>query len=260
MGGARGGGGIASRATKNSPMARIPCLLPGLAAAGAAAVVALLLLSHRPELLDLAQAKGSPAAGGPVVVLTAGDSITAASYPGHLQALFDEAKLTVNVVNAGIKGHTSGEYLAYLKTSNLLQRTNPDFILLQLGTNDVRIDGDHAETSRFHRQMNEILDRMLSHQNPGGARPAVFLSTVPPVVVSVPRYFDASSKRRVTEEINPSIRRLARERQLPLVETYELFVRHPEWLPEIHPNEDGYRAMARQWFELLAPHVRRRAE
>lgn len=205
----------------------------------------------------------SPALGaagrGPVVILAAGDSITAATYPGHLQAMCDAAKLKVRVVNAGVKGHTSGEYLGYLKSSNVLAKTNPDVILLQLGTNDVRIDGDHTETPRFYRQMNEILDLMLRHRAPHDAAPDVFLSTIPPIVVSVPRRFDDSSRRRVTEEINPTIRRIARERGLPLFETYELFVRHPEWLPEIHPTEDGYRAMAHQWFEVLAPQLRRRA-
>lgn len=195
---------------------------------------------------------------GPVVILAAGDSITAASYPAYLQALFDAAKLKVRVVNGGVKGHTSGEYLTLLKRGGLVARTNPDFVLLQLGTNDVRTDADRTETGRFYRQMNEILDRVLGHRNPDGRRPAVFLATIPPVV-AVPRFFDESSRQRVTDEINPAIRRLARERGLPLVDTYELFVRHPEWLPEIHPNEEGYRAMARQWFEVLAPHVRRRA-
>lgn len=196
---------------------------------------------------------------GPIVVLAAGDSITAASYPAHLQALFDAAKLTVRVVNGGVKGHTSGEYLAFLKTSRLLRRTNPDFVLLQLGTNDVRIDADRTETPRFYRQMSEILDHVQDHRNPDGTRPVVFLSTIPPIVVTIPQRFDESSRRRVTDQINPAIRRLARERGLPLVETYELFARHPEWLPEIHPNEEGYRAIAHQWLEVLAPHVRRRA-
>lgn len=199
-------------------------------------------------------------AGARVVVLAAGDSMTAASYPAHLQARFDEAKLSVRVVNGGVKGHTSGEYLAYLRTSDVVRRTGPDLVLLQLGTNDVRIDGDHTEAPRFSRQMGEILDLLAAHRSPRGRVPLVFLATIPPVVVMVPRHFDASSSRRVIEEINPAIRRLARERGLPLVETYELFVRHPEWLPEIHPTEEGYRAMARQWFAVLRPHVARMAE
>lgn len=219
--------------------------------------VAFLWAQRRP---DRTPSPPAPPAASPIVVVAAGDSITAASYPGYLQEMFDRAKLPVKVINAGVKGHTSGEYLAYLRSSRLLRRTNPDFVLLQLGTNDVRIDGDHTETARFYRQMNEILDEMLAHREPRGRRPSVFLSTIPPVVVSIPGFFDQSSRRRVVEEINPTIARLAEERGLPLVDTYELFVRHPDWLPEIHPNEDGYRALARQWFEHLSPHVRRVAE
>ncbi|MGH7263655.1 MAG: SGNH/GDSL hydrolase family protein [Candidatus Rokuibacteriota bacterium] len=195
----------------------------------------------------------------PLVILAAGDSMTAAGYPDELQALCDAARLKVRVVNAGVKGHTSGEYLAYLRASGALARTRPDVVLLQLGTNDVRIDGDRTETARFYRQMNEILDRVLAQPTPRGEAPAVFLSTIPPVVVTIPRHFDASSARRVVEEINPTIRRLARERDLPLVETYELFVRHPGWLPDIHPTAEGYRAMARRWLEALTPLITRRA-
>lgn len=227
---------------------------------GAAALIAAVLLASPPAPRSATPTRDSLAARRPIVVLAAGDSITAASYPGYLQQLLDEAKLTVRVVNAGVKGHTSGEYLAYLTSSDVLRKTSPDVILLQLGTNDVRIDGDHTDTPRFYRQTGAILDLMLGHRSPRGKHPLVFLSTIPPVVVSVPRHFDDSSRRRVTEEINPTIRRLARERGLALVETYELFTRHPEWLPGIHPNEDGYRAMARHWFDVLVPHLRRLPE
>lgn len=227
------------------------------------------MMGIRPWLLWLVPlgAAASLAATGPafpagraLVVLAAGDSLTAATYPGHLQTLCDAAKLKVRVVNGGVKGHTSGEYLAYLKSSGILARTTPDVILLQLGTNDVRIDGDRTEAPRFYRQMNEILDLMLQHRGARGAAPAVFLATIPPVVVSVPRHFDDSSRRRVTEEINPTIRRIGRERALPLVEIHDLFARHPEWLPEIHPTEDGYREMARRWFDVLRPHLARLSE
>ncbi len=195
-----------------------------------------------------------------IVILAAGDSITAASYPAHLQTLFDATGLKVRVVNAGVKGHTSGEYLAYLRRNDVVRRTAPDVVLLQLGTNDVRIDGDHTETPRFSRQMGEILDLVAAQRSARGRPPVVFLSTIPPVPGPVPRHFDRSSMQRVGEEINPAIRRLARERGLGLVDTYELFRRHPAWLPDVHPTEDGYRAMARQWFDLLRPHVARMAE
>ena len=226
----------------------------------APALLGAALVAHRTVAPDPTRVRNTPRAPGSIVVLAAGDSITAATYPKHLQALFHERKLDVTVVNAGIKGHTSGEYLAALASSGLLERTDPDFILLQLGTNDVRIDADHTDTARFYRQMNEILDRMLTHQNRRGTRPVVFLATIPPVVVTIPRYFDDSSTLRVRVEINPTIRRLARERNLPLVDIYDLFIRHPEWIPEIHPSEDGYRAMAQEWFAALSPQLARRVQ
>ncbi|HEV8676658.1 MAG TPA: SGNH/GDSL hydrolase family protein [Methylomirabilota bacterium] len=239
-------------------MLRTPRLVVWFVALAAASLGIATLFVVGPGRLGPAAAAAGPG-GAPVVVLAAGDSITAASYPTHLRALFDAAGVKVRVVNAGVKGHTSGEYLAYLKQSDILRRTAPDVVCLQLGTNDVRIDGDHTETTRFVRQMETILDLMATQRSARGRPPLVFLSTIPPVVVTVPRHFAASSMRRVTEEINPAIRRLAGDRGLALVDTYDLFVRHPEWLPEIHPTEDGYHAMARQWFEALRPHVVRLA-
>ncbi len=197
--------------------------------------------------------KEPPAVSALPVVLCAGDSITADSYPRFLQQRLDEAGYRLRVVNAGEKGNTTGEYLIFLKRSRIIERTNPRWVLLQLGTNDVRIDGDATAVGRFSENLESILDLVSGHRNPDGSSPRVLLATIPPVPVEIAGHFDARSSARVATEINPAIGEIARRRQMPLVDNYRLFAVHPEWLPDIHPSEEGYRALADTWYGALAP-------
>lgn len=195
----------------------------------------------------------APPAAPPPTILCAGDSITAASYPDRLRLLLEGTGHRYRVVNAGRGGNTSGEYLGFLLRSRILDRENPRWVLLQLGTNDVRIDGDATPIGKFQENLGEILDLVTRHRNPDGTTPRVLLATIPPVPAEVTGHFDASSRARVEAEVNPAIREIAALRGIPLVENHAVFQAHPEWLPAIHPTEEGYRALAQSWFEALAP-------
>jgi lysophospholipase L1-like esterase len=200
---------------------------------------------------------------GEPVVLCAGDSITAAAYPAHLQRRLREAGLGLQVVNAGVKGNTSGEYLGFLRRSRLIERTQPRWVLLQLGTNDVRIDGDATPVEAFRANLAAILDLFAAQRNPDGSSPRVLLATIPPIVEKIPGRFDETSATRVDMEINPAIRAIAAQRGIPVVDNHRLFVSRPELLPGIHPSEEGYRALGDSWYtalqSLLVAHDRRAA-
>ena len=189
----------------------------------------------------------------PPVILCAGDSITAGGYPWYLKRRLDEAGYRLQVTNAGEKGNTSGEYLDFLRRSRLLERTNPGWVLLQLGTNDVRSDGDATPVERFRENLEAILDIVTGHRNPDGSSPRLLLATIPPVSVEIAGHFDAASRARVDTEINPTIREIAGRRQIPLVDNHRLFAARPELLSGVHPNEKGYRALGNSWYETLAP-------
>lgn len=186
-------------------------------------------------------------------VLCAGDSITAASYPGHLQRLLEEGGLRARVVNAGKPGDNTAEYLRYLEKSQIVEQTDPAWVLLQLGTNDLRIDGHATTTERFRKNLETILDRIGRHRARDGSSPRVFLATIPPIPVEVPGYFDAGSRARVEAEINPAIRDIARRRGLVLADNHTLFAARPDLLPDVHPSEAGYRVLAEAWRDVLAP-------
>jgi lysophospholipase L1-like esterase len=201
-----------------------------------------------------------PTLNGLPVILCAGDSITAASYPRHLKDLLAKNGLPVQVINAGIKGDSSAEYLRFLEKSRIVERSDPAWVLLQLGTNDLRIDSHRTTVDQFRRNMEAILERIGRHRNKDGASPRVLLATIPPIPVEVRWHFDAGSRTRVEAEINPMIRALARQRGLLLADHHILFAARPELLAEIHPSEDGYRELAASWHRILAPLVRAEVE
>jgi lysophospholipase L1-like esterase len=189
-----------------------------------------------------------------VIVLCCGDSITAGGYPHYLQRLFAADGIRARVLNRGRSGHRSGEYLSYLgHNEEELRGLKPDFILLQLGTNDVRTDLDRTPTPEFTANMREILRRLGGFKGRDGKPSRVLLGSIPPVPPAGTPVFDADSARRVTAEINPAIRRLAEEAGLPFVDNHAAFVGRPDLLPEIHPSREGYKALAAGWYRALKP-------
>jgi lysophospholipase L1-like esterase len=196
-----------------------------------------------------------PAPTGLPVVLCAGDSITAASYPKYLKKLLVRDGLQVQVINAGAKGDNTAEYIRFLEKSQIIERTDPSWVLLQLGTNDLRIDSHATTTEQFRKNLEAILDRIGRHRNPDGSSPRILLATIPPIPVDVRWHFNAGSRARVEAEINPAIRDIARRRGLVLADNYVLFIARPDLLPDIHPSEKGYLVIAEAWQRILTPLV-----
>jgi lysophospholipase L1-like esterase len=197
-----------------------------------------------------------PALAGLPVILCAGDSITASSYPGYLQALMTRDGLLVQVINAGVKGDSTAEYIHYLEKSRIVERTDPSWILLQLGTNDLRIDSHATSIVQFRKNLESILDRIGRQYSRDGSAPRVILATIPPIPVEIRWHFNAGSRARVEAEINPAIRDIARRRGLILADHHAIFAVRPDLLlQDIHPSEEGYRVLAEAWHRILAPLV-----
>jgi lysophospholipase L1-like esterase len=193
-----------------------------------------------------------------VIIFCAGDSITAAAYPHFLQRDLNRDGLPAKVLNHGRSGNTSGEYLDFLaKNMERLIAERPDFILLQVGTNDIRTDLDFTSTERFRDNMKKILAAFRQFRTRSGKIPSVLLSTIPPVPSAGPFPFDAESLRRVEAEINPTIRALAAEEGILLVDNHGLFSRRPDLLPDVHPSREGYRLLAENWRAALSPLLKR---
>jgi lysophospholipase L1-like esterase len=192
-------------------------------------------------------------------VLCLGDSLTESSYGRYtrgLRRLFKAENLKVNVYSAAKPGNTSGEYLAYLKEPNILKKINPHIIVLMLGTNDVRIDGDHTPLDGFKKNMGEIIAIIKNYENPGGMGANIFLATIPPIFNCDLPTFDETSQRRVGEEIVPAIKELAKEENIHLIDLFAFFEKKPELLPGVHPGQEGYRAMAEIIFSNIRPYIK----
>jgi len=130
---------------------------------------------------------------------------------------------------------------------------HPDFVLLQLGTNDVRVDGDHTPADTFADNMRKIIGLFRGFTDRRGESARILLATIPPLPERYSFPFGPESAGRVVREINPLIRKIAAEEQLALVDNYGLFLRSPELLPGVHPSSEGYRLLAGNWYDALKP-------
>ena len=187
--------------------------------------------------------------------------MTAKAYPHFLQKLLNADGITARVVNQGVSGDTSGEYLEYVLDavrSEAIMWERPDVILLQLGTNDVRTDGDFTSTDRFVANMKSLLEYFRGFISRTADPSRIVLALIPPVPDGTPYPFSAESSRRVREEINPAIARLAGEYGLPLVDNYRIFEERPDLLPGVHPTTEGFRRMAGNWYETIRKIIKER--
>jgi len=201
----------------------------------------------------------SPPSG--IIILCAGDSITEADYPYFLHKIMKKEGIRAKVLNYGQSGFTSGEYLNFLiGNKDMVANEQPDFILLQLGTNDVRTDHDLTSGEQFYSNMKEILKICRGFRNRSGKKSEILLATIPPIPDRSSFPFTSESQVRVTEEINPLIKKVSAEEKITLVDNYTLFVHSPHLLPEVHPSREGYKHLAQNWYEALKPLLSKEAQ
>jgi lysophospholipase L1-like esterase len=187
-----------------------------------------------------------------VIILCAGDSLTEQGYPRYLRAAIRADGVRARVLNYGRSGNTSAEYLAFLENDkSRLAAERPDIVLVELGTNDVRVDGDRATAADFERNLRAIVAVFKDFQTRAGQPPAVFLASVPPVPAGTPFPFGPDSGERVAREINPAVRAVCRDLGAGFVDNHSLFEASPELLPGVHPGPKGYEAMAANWYAAI---------
>jgi lysophospholipase L1-like esterase len=191
-----------------------------------------------------------------LIILCAGDSITAADYPRYLQRSLRGDGFRVRALNYGRDGNTSGEYLKFLKENTIaLSEEYPHFVLLQLGTNDVREDSDKTSADQFEANMTEIIQIFAQFKTRSGKATKIVLATIPPIPEGTTFPFSQESRRRVVSEINPRIYQLAKNNGLALVDNHYLFSRNPQLLPDVHPSKEGYRELAKNWYRAIRPMI-----
>ncbi len=195
----------------------------------------------------------------PVKILCIGDSITESSYgsyPKYLRALLKEYGIKADVISAARPGNTSGEYLRFLKRSEILKKSNPSIVLIMLGTNDVRIDSDRTSKKKFILNMKEIIRIVKKYGERKNKRILIFLLTPPPIFNIDIKTFDESSKKRLKKEIVPAIRGLARKNNLKLIDTFSFMKNKKSLIPGIHPSQEGFYKMAKFIYKNIIPYIK----
>lgn len=193
-----------------------------------------------------------------IIVFCAGDSITEQGYPRFLLESLEGDGIKARVLNYGRSGNTSAEYLRFLEGHiDKLRDERPDIVLVELGTNDVRVDGDRVSREEFKRNIREIIGIFRDFKTRSGRRPAILLASVPPIPDGMAFPFGPESGPRVVAEINPAVKAVCLETKAVFVDNFSLFVGSPALLPGVHPAPEGYRAMARNWHMAMRPLIAR---
>jgi len=143
----------------------------------------------------------------------------AARYPG------------VTVINAGISGDTAADGLARLEADVLDH--SPQMVIVAFGLNDMK---NGVSIPRFEEDLSTIVGEVMS----SGARPVLLTTT------RLQRGANILSRMNPAP-FNKSIRTLAEEKDIPLIDVNEQFkgLNTSEYLIDAaHPNGEGYRALA----------------
>jgi lysophospholipase L1-like esterase len=194
----------------------------------------------------------------PNVYLAFGDSITwgQGSYDGSgysdvLQADLRAFWGKATVIRDGAPGTKSNKGESRLGTS--LSTRRPAYILILYGTNDWN-DGECRE--EFPCYTIDALRSMVLQARDAGAFPVV--GTIPPVN---PSYVDKDAEARNdwVRRMNDLVRAMAKQERAAIAEVHGDFLKQPSLPPLfddfVHPNDVGFRVIARSFFDAITKPV-----
>jgi lysophospholipase L1-like esterase len=117
----------------------------------------------------------------------------------------------------------------------------PDVILLMIGTNDVAMD---LELESAAQRLDELVGLLI---DPTGLAPRarLFVAQITPIL-------DADGDARA-RTFNAALTELVARRASPRVQLVDMHtpLGAPDMADGLHPNDAGYRKIARAWFEAL---------
>ena len=195
---------------------------------------------------------GAVSAEETVKIACIGDSITAGSqasssayyYPNQLQELLGSG---YEVKNYGVSGRTmlSKGDNPYINEPQYTQSQEwqPDYVILMLGTNDSKPQ-NWAYKDEFEADMKGII---TTYQELA-SEPTVIVATSPTVGATN----IGISEEVVTGEIVPLQKKVAEEMGCPVIDINALTKGAPQnYADGIHPNDAGYTAMAKMFYNGL---------
>ncbi len=191
----------------------------------------------------------------PGVYMAFGDSITDGDGSnddrGYRQMLADKLRSNFRegvVINQGIGGTRSIEGSGRLPRS--LSGVRPAYTLILYGTNDWN---DTECRTEFPCFTLEALRTMI-HQSKSRQSLPVIATLIP-----CNTGYDARTppeRNQWISDMNDLIRPMAQEEGALLVDMYAAFMAVPDFhtlmSDHVHPNEDGYKIMANEWFKAIS--------
>lgn len=192
----------------------------------------------------------------PIKVACVGDSITFGSqiinreensYPAQLQKMMGEE---YDIRNFGVSGSTAlnNTDRSYVKKEAFRDMMNfsPDILFLKLGTNDSNIAlRDNAD--RFEECYNAIIDSVYK------VSPKCRVVLLTPIKAHNDISQWGIDSTYIKEAIIPSVKRIAYERSLEVIDLYPMFDKYEKYLipDSVHPSALGAAKIARRLYEAL---------
>ncbi len=187
----------------------------------------------------------------PLRVACVGDSITEGvglsdeeSYPTQLSGMLGEGYTVQNFGKESATVMKNGT-LSYWNTSQISAsfNYNPNIVVIMFGTNDARPE-NWENNSSFISDYEELIE--LYKNLP--SKPIIYLSYPTPVYDVV----YGITNDRIINEVIPSIRQVASNQGLRIIDNYTALVNQISLFPDnLHPNEEGARLIAEQVYGTI---------
>ena len=154
------------------------------------------------------------------------------SYPAKLAQYLGTAYDVLNLGNGGacILKQADGPYWSLDKIDRAIAY-KPGIIVIMLGTNDSK-PYNWVYKDSFEVNYSSFIDTLVTIQ----PVPKIWLCLPPPAWDNV---FDISGTT-IQNEVIPLIKKVARQRNLPLIDCHTSFLKYKQYFPDgVHPDKDG---------------------
>lgn len=180
-------------------------------------------------------------------IVCLGDSVTGVyyhtggrrAYPEMLQLAIQQADshAKVQVINAGISGHTTTDGLARLERDVLIHK--PDLVIISFGLNDMT----RLTEEQFEQNLKTIIERCrVAHAQVVLCTPNTVISTSDRPLTRLMRFCDRIRAIGQSQKVSVCDQFAAGERHRHL----DAFGWRLTMSDEIHPNMDGHKRMAEE--------------
>ncbi len=184
-------------------------------------------------------------------VACVGDSITegvelspSEAYPAQLSSMLGEGYEVRNFGKQSTTVMKNGS-LPYWNTAEYANSLNynPDIVVIMLGTNDARPE-NWENNSSFISDYEELIESY----NTLSSKPIIYIAYPTPIYGEL----YGITNDRVVGEVIPSIKKVAENKEITIIDTYTPLVNKISLFPDgIHPNKEGAGLIAERVYSII---------